>query len=202
MKTRILLTALAAITVSLSACVVTPVGEPYYVETVRVAPPPLRIEYSGPPPVVGYIWIGGYWNWTSTRYVWVPGRWEAPRPGYIYVPHRWERSGDHWRPHSGRWERDARPHPQPRPQPQSVPVPVPVKPRVEQITPPRYESAPVIRHDSRPTRVERDSRQAPAAGAGQRPEKENQPRTDRDEKFRAKQDDKRRPDRRGHDDER
>ncbi|WP_091194822.1 YXWGXW repeat-containing protein [Formivibrio citricus] len=199
MKKRILLATLVATSALLGGCVVTTGGEPYYVETVRVAPPPLRVEYPGPPPVVGYIWIGGYWNWVGTRHVWVPGRWEAPRHGYIYVPHRWERSGDHWRPHGGRWERDTRPQPQPRPQPQHVPAPV--KPRVEHNAPPRYESAPAIRHDSRPARVERDSRQTPVA-APQRQENENQPRADRDGKYRSGQDERRRPDRRGHDDDR
>lgn len=89
----------------LSACVVAPAGRPYYGgEGVYVEPPPPRVEYVGPPPVVGQIWIQGYWNWTGSRHEWVPGRWEASRPGYRWVPHSWERQGDRWHQRGGRWE--------------------------------------------------------------------------------------------------
>ena len=62
----------------LGGCVVAPVpaSGPYYGEPVVVAPP--RVEYPGPPPAVGYVWIGGDWNWYQGRRVWSPGRWEAP----------------------------------------------------------------------------------------------------------------------------
>ena len=67
----------------LSGCVVAPIPSagPYYGEPVAVAPPPLQVEYPGPSPVAGYVWIGGYWNWYGGRHVWVPGRWDAPRRG-------------------------------------------------------------------------------------------------------------------------
>lgn len=107
MKTRTLaLASMVAALALLGGCAVTPYEEPYYVESVRVAPPPPYVEYVGPPPVVGHVWISGYWNWGGARYVWVPGRWEAPRSGYHWVPHRWDRDGETWRRHGGRWEWD------------------------------------------------------------------------------------------------
>lgn len=75
---------------------------------VLIAPPAPRVEYRGYPPVVGYIWIDGYWSWGGVSYAWVPGRWAAPRPGYIWVPHRWQRDGDRWRQNGGRWEQSGR----------------------------------------------------------------------------------------------
>ena len=93
-------------TLSLNGCIVAPVPGPYYVgEAVPVAPPPLPQEIIGVAPAVGYIWIGGYWNWVGGRHVWVPGRWEAPRPGYHWVPHRWVQAGPHWRLTGGYWAR-------------------------------------------------------------------------------------------------
>jgi hypothetical protein len=90
----------------LAGCVVVPApgGPASYGEPVLVAPPPPRVEYIGPPPVTGYIWLGGYWNWSGGRHAWVPGRWAAPRPGYVWVPHRWDRDGDHWRQRGGYWQ--------------------------------------------------------------------------------------------------
>lgn len=111
MNKRFLLAAIAgASALLLGGCIVAPapVGRPVYREPVIVAPPPLRAEYPGPAPAVGYVWIGGYWNWIGGRHEWAPGHWEAPRPGYNWVPHRWEREGDRWQQHGGRWEEDRR----------------------------------------------------------------------------------------------
>ncbi len=103
---------LAALT-ALSGCIVAP-PRPYYAApapvvyaapVVQVAPPPPQVEVVGVPPVAGYIWIGGYWNWVGGRHVWVGGRWEAPRPGYRWVPHRWERVGNGYQLREGHWER-------------------------------------------------------------------------------------------------
>jgi len=69
------------------------------------APPPPRVEYAGPPPAVGYIWIDGFWNWAGGRHVWSPGHWEAPRVGQRWVPHRWERDGNRWHLREGHWDR-------------------------------------------------------------------------------------------------
>lgn len=92
-----------AATLALSACVVAPVG--YQGEVIGVAPPPMQAEVVGPPPVVGYVWIGGYWNWVGGRHVWAPGYWSAPRPGHYWVPHRWEPVPGGWRHQPGHWQR-------------------------------------------------------------------------------------------------
>jgi hypothetical protein len=92
----------------LGACVVRP--GPYGGAYVSVAPPPVRVEVVGEPPVPGYLWIGGYWGWVGDRHEWIPGRWEAPRPGYRYVPHAWVHEAPGWRLEPGRWERGEREH--------------------------------------------------------------------------------------------
>lgn len=103
MKIALPVAALLA-SLTLSACVVAP-ASPYYGDGVYVAPPPARVEYVGPPPVVGQVWINGYWNWGGNRHVWVPGRWEAPpRPGYNWVPHRWDRQNNGWQLRGGHWD--------------------------------------------------------------------------------------------------
>lgn len=100
-----ILLAAAAIT---GGCAVVPANGPYYDygEAVVVAPPPPRVEYVGRPPIVGQVWIGGFWSWSGHRHHWVPGHWEAPRRGYYWAPHRWYQDGRHWRQEPGRWERD------------------------------------------------------------------------------------------------
>jgi hypothetical protein len=104
----------AALGAALAGCVVAPVapvapapgyGYGYGGEVVGVAPPPPQVEYMGPPPAVGYVWIGGYWGWHGGRHVWNAGHWEAPRAGYHWVPHAWVREGNGWRLHDGHWAR-------------------------------------------------------------------------------------------------
>lgn len=109
MKNRKLLTVLLA-SLLLGACAAIPADGGYRHEPVRVAPPPPYVEYIGPPPVIGHVWISGYWNWGGVRYVWVPGYWVPPRHGYHWVPHRWDRHGDHWRRKDGHWEHGGPPH--------------------------------------------------------------------------------------------
>ena len=93
----------------LSGCVVAPAnpyGEAYGSgAVVAVAPPEAQVEVVGVPPVAGYVWLGGYWNWVGGRHVWVGGHWSAPRPGYHWVPHTWVREGGGWRMHEGHWTR-------------------------------------------------------------------------------------------------
>lgn len=100
-------TAIAAIALGLSltlgACAVESGG--YYGGAVLVAPPLPRVEYYGPAPYPGYIWLGGYWSWAPRGYFWVPGHWAAPRPGFRWVPHRWVHGGHGWRMTGGRWVR-------------------------------------------------------------------------------------------------
>lgn len=103
MKKQLFISALAA-ALLLAGCVVTPEPYSYYDGPVYVDPPPPRVEYPGYAPVAGYVWIGGYWNWSGHRHEWVPGRWDSPRHGHRWVEPRWERDGRHWRQRPGRWE--------------------------------------------------------------------------------------------------
>jgi hypothetical protein len=95
----------AATLTGLSGCVVTPVQPRFVGEVVTVAPPAAQVEVFGAPPVPGYVWIGGYWNWVGGRHVWVSGRWEAPRPGYYWEPHVWVHTGAGWHLREGHWAR-------------------------------------------------------------------------------------------------
>lgn len=96
----------AALTTSLSGCIVAPT--PVYATgpVVTIAPPAPRVEVYGAPPVVGHVWIGGHWDWHGNAHVWVPGRWQAPpRPGYYWRPHSWVQGRGGWRQHGGHWDR-------------------------------------------------------------------------------------------------
>jgi hypothetical protein len=101
--------ALLAVGLLLAGCVVAPVapdGEPYATgEVVSVPPPAPQPEVYGVAPVVGSIWINGYWNWGGGGYAWVPGYWTAGRPGYRWAPHRWVPYGRGWRLERGHWAR-------------------------------------------------------------------------------------------------
>ena len=107
-RSRWLYVALTAVSFglgTLGGCVVAP--PPYYYGYGPTeGPPPPPHEVIGVPPVAGYIWIDGFWDWDGDRYAWRTGRWEPPRPGYRWVPHRWDREGTHWQRHGGRWEHD------------------------------------------------------------------------------------------------
>ncbi len=128
MRNRLLAAALAA-TAWLAGCAVAPYDSyPVYGDPVYAEPPPPRVEYPGYAPVVGYLWVGGYWTWTGRRYEWMPGRWEAPRPGYRWVEPRWQRDGQQWRQMRGGWQPEGRPP--------GMPTPAPV-PRNERIDGPR-----------------------------------------------------------------
>ena len=75
MKNRILYALLVAAAIT-GGCAIVPANGPYdYGEPVVVAPPPPRVEYVGYPPVVGQVWIGGFWSWTGRHHEWVPGHW-------------------------------------------------------------------------------------------------------------------------------
>jgi hypothetical protein len=99
----------AASGAALAGCVVAPVAPVpaygYGSEVVGVAPPPPQVEYIGPPPAVGYVWLGGYWGWRGGHHVWNGGHWEAPRAGYHWVPHAWVHEANGWRLHDGHWAR-------------------------------------------------------------------------------------------------
>jgi hypothetical protein len=91
----------------LNGCVVAPT-DPYYSgsQVVMVPPPPPRVEVYGAPPIAGYIWISGYWDWSNGQHIWRPGQWVPPRHGHRWTPHRWTQEGSQWRLHPGNWERD------------------------------------------------------------------------------------------------
>src|SRR5574343_550426 len=108
MTKHLLIVSWLACSILLAGCVVAPA--PVYREPVYVEPPPPRFEYPGYPPVVGYIWISGYWTWTGHRHEWVPGRWDAPRPGHRWIEPRWERDGNRWHQRPGRWEQEPESH--------------------------------------------------------------------------------------------
>lgn len=100
------LVVLVACGMALSACVVAPTPGGLYVgPAVAAPPPPPQVEYYGAPPVAGYVWIGGYWNWVGGRYAWVGGHWEAPHPGYRWQARRWVHGRDGWHLNGGRWVR-------------------------------------------------------------------------------------------------
>jgi hypothetical protein len=92
------------LSMALAGCVVVPADQYYAGGPVLVAPPPPRVEVVGVAPYPGYIWIGGFWNWTGHRHEWVSGRWEAPRPGHRWVPHQWSQGRDGWRLNRGYWQ--------------------------------------------------------------------------------------------------
>jgi hypothetical protein len=75
---------------------------------VQQAPPPLIVEVQPPAPSASVVWVGGYWNWDSTRYNWQAGHysappqadvvWVAPRydpdpHGVRYTPGQWSKKG-------------------------------------------------------------------------------------------------------------
>ena len=92
---------------ALAGCVLVPAQPSYYPDgpVVSVAPPAPQAEYYGVSPVVGHIWLGGFWGWNGGRHVWNPGYWSAPRSGHHWVPHAWSQSGRGWRLNPGHWRR-------------------------------------------------------------------------------------------------
>jgi hypothetical protein len=95
----------AALSVSLSACVVYPARVAYAGPVVTIAPPAPIVETYGVAPGPGYIWMGGYWNWVGGRHVWVGGHWAAGRAGYVWAPHHWVQGRDGWHMAEGHWVR-------------------------------------------------------------------------------------------------
>ncbi len=75
----------AAVALTASACVVVPArgyyGGGYYAGAVTIAPPAPQVEVYGAPPVAGYVWLGGYWNWVGGRHVLGGGPLGGAAPG-------------------------------------------------------------------------------------------------------------------------
>lgn len=70
--TRLAVLALAAplLALSLGGCVVVPAHRGGYAYDG---------DYRGAPPVVGYVWIDGFWSWQGGRRTWNNGHWGPPR---------------------------------------------------------------------------------------------------------------------------
>ena len=103
LASKMRLIAAGAALAALAACLpVSGVGiDVLYVEE---APPPPRVEVVPVQPGVEFIWIDGYWSWSSRAYLWVPGRWEhAPHPRAHWVPGRWRHHGHGWYWAPGHW---------------------------------------------------------------------------------------------------
>tara|TARA_R110000824_G_scaffold85425_3_gene212287 strand:- start:3773 stop:4117 length:345 start_codon:yes stop_codon:yes gene_type:complete len=72
---------------------------------IAKAPPPPRRVTIPPRPVIGAIWIDGYWNWTGVRFVWVDGFWDRNPPrNRIWEKSRWVHSNQGWYRTPGRWK--------------------------------------------------------------------------------------------------
>lgn len=76
---------------------------------VREAPPPIIVETAPPPPMVGMVWVQGYWVHDHGHYAWCKGRYVRPEPGRRFEPARWEHSRRGWEFHGERWG-DDEPH--------------------------------------------------------------------------------------------
>ena len=74
-------------------------------EVVAQAPPPDQYEDPGPPPAVGFVWVGGFWDYGGGHYVWRHGYWGRPGPGYhgwehdrwVHTDHGYVHTRGHWR---------------------------------------------------------------------------------------------------------
>ncbi len=74
--------------------------------SVRIGPPPVRVERRPPLPPEhrDWVWRAGYHRWDGQRYVWVPGEYVAPpRPHAVWIPGRWVRRGGGYVWIEGRW---------------------------------------------------------------------------------------------------
>lgn len=72
------LAAVGVLALGLSGCVVVPARPAYYGGGYGG---PAVVEGYGAPPVAGYIWIDGFWDWRWGRRTWVAGHWGPPHRG-------------------------------------------------------------------------------------------------------------------------
>jgi hypothetical protein len=74
-------------------------------QVVEVAPPSVQIEVV-PAPVVGQVWVPGYWGWRPRRgHVWYAGHYVVAHPGYVWRGPRWVQRGRYYHFVPGRWHR-------------------------------------------------------------------------------------------------
>jgi hypothetical protein len=93
MRQRLLqLLIIAALVVIATGCYV--YARPAPGIAVAVGPPVYPVEGAIVAPGPGFVWVGGYYNWSiaTKSYAWIPGRWMRPpfRGARWYGP-RWER---------------------------------------------------------------------------------------------------------------
>ena len=77
-------------------------AEPVAQQTSQT-PPVALVETRPSPPSPTYIWVGGYWWWSTGGWLWVPGYWCPPVVGYTYLPGRWYWSVGYWNYWPGGW---------------------------------------------------------------------------------------------------
>jgi hypothetical protein len=70
---------------------------------VDIAPPAPRYEVV-PAPRAGYVWIPGFWDYSSHRHHWTAGHWERERAGFSYTPSRWVEEHGKYRLDRGHWD--------------------------------------------------------------------------------------------------
>jgi hypothetical protein len=100
MKRKLLLAALAAASMGLTALPAAAEGGSYH----DVAPPAPRYAVV-PSSRPGYVWQPGYWQWRDGRHVWARGHWVRERKGYYWHPSRWDERNGRWVFERGRWDR-------------------------------------------------------------------------------------------------
>jgi YXWGXW repeat-containing protein len=100
------------------------------------APPAPRPE-SHDARKIGFVWVGGRWDWQNGSWTWLPGRWERERVRMRWVDGRWELRGDHWEWVDGSWGEEAAAPPAPPSPPASAQYPTrePPAPRDEHMGP-------------------------------------------------------------------
>ena len=71
---------------------------------VTEAPPALQSEVVLAQPSPNYVWVAGYWTWSSQQYEWTSGHWAMPpSPGAMWVAPRWEQQGNAYKFTEGYW---------------------------------------------------------------------------------------------------
>jgi hypothetical protein len=71
---------------------------------VTEAPPAPESEGMLPQPSPNYVWVAGYWTWSSQQYQWTSGHWAMPpNPGDVWIAPRWEQQGNAYKFTEGYW---------------------------------------------------------------------------------------------------
>jgi len=72
---------------------------------VTQAPPALQTEVVLAQPYPNYVWVPGYWSWSSRQqYQWTTGHWTMPpNSSAVWVAPRWEQQGNGYKFTEGYW---------------------------------------------------------------------------------------------------